>query len=97
MKHTELDNYRVEAEPCQPFYRHSHKQLLRECEDLRDSIKRHCDVENIYIEFDTTHTCSFCGCLWESCFDGDEIMCCNLAQIEQDTVLAICNWANSLG
>lgn len=68
-------NFRVVAEPPSLLLR---AVTMREAEQLRDEIKRHCDVESVSTECDMV--CSFCGDIWENIIDENGMpICCNKA------------------
>ncbi len=74
-----FNNYRVEADVPKPWggYKDDHKYMMREAEELREQIKRHCDQEGATIVFDDAHECEYCGAHWSE--DSDEFNggCCD--------------------
>ena len=81
-KKTILENWRVEVEPCQPFYsKRTPEDMRRACEEVKREIKRHCDVESVSVMYDTRNECEFCHRDWETEADGCPA-CCGEAQAE---------------
>jgi len=71
MKKLVRNNYRVEVYPPDPWSRgesdeDKHKTYLQAIRKLAEEIKRHCDIGNLSVTYDTAEVCSFCSSLWES-------------------------------
>lgn len=47
---------------------------------LKEQVKRHCDANNVWIEWDTV--CEHCGRSWEEDSNTKEPVCCDKAQTE---------------
>ena len=47
---------------------------------LKGQVERHCDANNVWIEWDTV--CEHCGLSWEEDSNTKEPLCCGKAQLE---------------
>ena len=52
----------------------------RDAEALKEQVKRHCDADSVWIEWDTV--CEHCGRSWEVDPATSEPVCCDKAQQE---------------
>jgi hypothetical protein len=60
-------NYRVEVEPEEPYLpgKDLHAAMVRQCEDLRADIRRHCDgIKSAITNYDRDLVCEHCGVPW---------------------------------
>ena len=52
----------------------------RDAESLKEQVKRHCDANHVWVEWDTV--CEHCGRAWEVDSNTKEPVCCDKAQQE---------------
>ena len=69
------------------FGRLDEEQIQRDGRLIIEQIKRHVDVNTVYLEWDTEVTCEFCGSIWETEIDENATdfgipICCVEAQEE---------------
>lgn len=85
-----LEECYVEVEAVRPFYETPSQEVLRDTEDLRDEIKRHCDVRSATVVSKWLRVCEHCGSPWE---DPENLpLCCTQLMQEFDTAMVLVSW-----
>jgi hypothetical protein len=77
LKHT---NYRVICTLDQSRW-DTHQSMMRDCKDLIEQIKKHCDGTNA-MDFEWDDECPHCRSAWEPSFDREGPACCETALAE---------------
>jgi hypothetical protein len=80
MKEKHILNFVVSAYPAAPFLgtRTEEEELLA-CKELAVQIKRHCNIEQVAVNYETIYKCSYCGYEWE-----EPPGCCDKAMDEYE-------------
>ena len=76
------ENFRVVASvnEREPYRKLTEREKEHKAKILKEQIVRHCDADDVHIEWDTV--CSNCGRSWEEDSNTKEPVCCNKAQAE---------------
>ena len=76
---------RVEVTPTALTYgTRTEREEIEACKRIAIAVRRHVDVVNASVLYDTVRRCEFCGADWEAVFEdaSDPFFCCGAAEDE---------------